>query len=268
MPGGAMIRIHIAAALVIISNSCLAEAPQALPPPALRYQTQAAYPAPEAAAVWRSLGASYVRKAVKDNQLVRDPLLNARLDAVVLAIGHAASTLYPRFTGATWRAHLIDDFGHGAVAFPGGTILVDATFVRQLEMTDDELALLLAHEIAHVVADHPSEKLSFVADTLGKERAPTAVSALRAFFAADTYALMFQPTARLQEREADSIGAAVLFASGYDWHKALQLFDKLAKLENGNGGLETATHDAASARRQAVAQVVDALRRGPPRPTR
>ena len=34
-----------------------------------RYHTPAAHPEPEAAAVWRLLGASCVRKAIKDNQL-------------------------------------------------------------------------------------------------------------------------------------------------------------------------------------------------------
>src|SRR3954468_24499372 len=120
MPGGAMMRMRITAALVAVSSCCLA-APQALQhqdaPQALqhqhahqapRYQARAAYPAPDAAAVWRSLGASYVRKAVRDNQLVRDPVINARLDAVVSAVGQAAASLYPRYSGAAWRALLID----------------------------------------------------------------------------------------------------------------------------------------------------------------
>ncbi len=131
------------------------------------------------------------------------------------------------------------------------TVLVDARFVRQLELSDDELALVLAHEVAHVVAGHPSEKLSFMAETLGKEKAPNAGSPLRAFFEVDTYALMFQPTARLQEREADSIGAAIFHAAGYDPQRALQLFDKLAKLEKD--GFESPTHDSAIARRESLA---------------
>src|SRR5215212_5991130 len=199
-----MTRTRIAAAFLLASGFVFSGG--ALPNPAQRYQVPSAYPEPESAAVWRSLGASYVRKALKDNQVNRDPVLNARVDAVMAAIGRAAGTLYPRHAASSWRALLIDDFGHGAVAFPGGTVLIDASFVRQLQMTDDELALLLAHEVAHLVADHPSEKLSFVADRLGKSKAPTAGSALLAFFAADTYALQFQPTARLQEREADAIG--------------------------------------------------------------
>src|SRR4051812_8746131 len=199
-----MTRTVFAVASLVLSTLAFCNA--ALADPAQRYQFPAAYPEPEAAAVWRSLGASYVRKALKENQLDRDPVLNARVDAVLAAVGRAAATLYPAHAGSSWRALLITEFGHGAVAFPGGTVLIDASFIRQLQMTDDELALLLAHEVAHLVADHPSEKLSFVADRLGKEKAPTAGSALLAFFTADTYALQFQPTARLQEREADTIG--------------------------------------------------------------
>jgi predicted Zn-dependent protease len=262
-----MSTIGNAAAILAVWAGCLASpAGLAETQPSSRYHTPAAYPEPDSAAVWRSLGASYVRKAVKENQIVRDPVLNARVDAAMAAVGKAASALYPRHAGTAWRALLIDDFGHGAVAFPGGTVLVDATFVRQLEMTDDELALLLAHEVAHVVADHPSEKLSFVAERLGKDKAPTAWSALLAFFSVDTYALMFQPVARLQEREADVVGAVVLDASGYDARRALELFDKLARLEHHANLPESATHDTAGIRRQTVLQVLEGLRRGRQRP--
>ncbi len=251
-----MKRTGIAAVLFALSNCCHAQIPQPL-----RYLTPAAYPEPESTAVWRSLGASYVRKAVQENLVDRDPDLNARIDAIITAVGRAAGGLFPRHAGSAWRSLLIDDFGHGAVAFPGGTVLVDATFVRQLQMTDDELALLLAHEVAHVVAGHPSEKLSFVADRLGKDKAPTAGSALREFFSADAYAELFRPTARLQEREADAIGAAVLYASGYDAGRALEVFDKLSRLESAADGTEHSTHDTAAVRRQAFSKVLEGLRR-------
>lgn len=243
-------------ACVLLASSCLAQGG------GLRYQSPAAYPEPESAAVWRSLGASFVRKAIRENALERNPGVNARVDAVMSAVSAAAGILYPGNSNTSWQVLLIEDFGHGATAFPGGTVLVDARFVRQLELSDDELALVLAHEVAHVVAGHPSEKLSFMAETLGKEKAPNAGSALRAFFEVDTYALMFQPTARLQEREADSIGAAIFHAAGFDPQRALQLFGKLAKLEKS--GIESPTHDSAAARRAsmtaAFAQLAD---RGP-----
>jgi predicted Zn-dependent protease len=256
-----MVRTGVAAALLFLSTCCLGQGPGSLGDHPSRYLTPAAYPEMEASAVWKSLGASYVRKALRDNLLERDPALNARIDAVMTAIGDAAARVNPHYRGASWRALLIEDFGHGAVAFPGGTVLVDAGFVRRLKMTDNELALLLAHEVAHVLALHPAEKLSFVAKKVGKEKAPTAGSALLAFYSQDTYARLFQPTARLQEREADAIGAAVLFASGYDARRALDLFDKLAAVEAPGGETETSTHDSARVRKLAVSEALDALAR-------
>lgn len=221
-----------------------------------------AYPEPEAAAAWRALAAGYVRKALKDQTLVRDPVLNARIDAAMAAVGAGVAAVDPRFAGATWRALLIEDFGRGAAAFPGGTILVDAKFVRNLQLNDDELALILSHEAAHVVAGHAAAKLSFMAGMLGKERIPTALSALLEFLAKDSYATVFQPAARLQEREADAVGAAIFFASGYDAQKALGLFDKLEELENaaaGAAGHAMDTHDAAGVRKRVVARVIAEL---------
>lgn len=223
---------------------------------------QSAYPEPEAAAAWRALAASYVRKALREQKLDKDPVLNARLDSAMATVGAAVAAVDPRFARASWRAILIEDFGRGAVAFPGETILVDASFVRQLSLNDDELALILSHEAAHVLAGHALAKLSFMAEILGKEKVPTARTALLEFLAKDSYAAVFQPQARLQEREADTLGAAIFFASGYDPQQALGLFDKLADLErraDARAGQAADSHDAASVRKQAVAAVITEL---------
>ena len=218
-------------------------------------QNQAAYPESEAAAAWQGLAASYVRKALKDRTLDKNPALNARLDAVMAAVGAAVAAIDRRFANSSWKAILIEDFGHGAAAFPGETILVDAKFVRTLQLNDDELALILSHEAAHVIAGHASVKLSFMAEFLGKEKVPTARTALLEFLAKDAYATAYRPTARLQEREADTVGAAILFATGYDPQRALGVFDKLAALERRENGQAPDSHDAATVRKQAVAEV-------------
>ena len=220
-----------------------------------------AYPEPEAAAAWRALAASYVRQALKDQALDRDKVLNARVDTVMNRVGTAVAALDRRFTGASWRAILIEDFGHGAAAFPGQTILMDAKFVRRLQLGDDELALILAHEAAHVLAGHALDKLSFMAQVAGREKVPTASMALQEFFAQDSYAVAFRPQARLQEREADHLGAAIFFAAGYDAQHALALFDKLARLESDEERRNPGSHDSAEARKQAISQVLAELQR-------
>lgn len=223
-------------------------------------QNRAAYPESEAAAAWRGLAAGYVRKALKDQTLVEDRTLNARVDAVMVAVGAAVAAIDSRFADSTWKAILINDFGYGAAAFPGEIILVDAKFVRTLQLSDDELALILSHEAAHVVAGHASMKLSFMAEFLGKEKVPTARTALLEFLAKDSYAAAYRPTAQLQEREADRLGAAIFFATGYDAQRAIGVFDKLAYLESREDGQDPDSHDAAKVRQQAVTQVIAELR--------
>ena len=244
----------VAVLLFLFGGVCFAQVS-----PDGRPQNQAAYPESEAAAAWRSLAASYMRKALKDRTLDTDPALNARVDAVMAAVGAAVAAIDRRFANSSWKAILIEDFGHGAAAFPGETILVDAKFVRTLQLNDDELALIFSHEAAHVVAGHASAKLSFMAEFLGKEKLPTARTALLEFLADDSYAAVFRPTARLQERQADSVGAAIFFASGYDPQRALRLFDKLAELETRADERAPETHDAASVRKQTVSGVIAEL---------
>jgi len=236
----------VAVMLLLVNGACLA---------------QAAYPETEAVAAWRGLAASYVRKALRDQTLDRDPALNARVDATMAAVGAAVARVDPRFARSAWTALLIEDFGRGAAAFPGEIILMDAKFVRALQLNDDELALILSHEAAHILAGHASAKLSFMADHLGKEKVPTARTALLEYLTLDSYAAAFQATERLQEREADRLGAAIFFASGYDPQQALLLFDKLAGLETHKVARDTDSHDAAMVRKQAVSQVFGELQR-------
>jgi len=187
--------------------------------------------------------------------------LNARVDAVMAAVAAAVAAVDTRFAHSSWKAILIEDFGHGAAAFPGGTILVDSKFVRRLQLNDHELALILCHEAAHVTAGHALAKLSFMAEFLGKEKVPTARTALLEFLAKDSYAAVYQPTARLQEREADMLGAAILFATGYDLQHALGVFDKLSAIETPEDRRAPDAHDGATVRKKNVSAMFAELRR-------
>lgn len=247
----------IAAALLLFSGGiCFAQAQ-----PEGNAQSQAAYPESEAVAAWRALAAGYVRQALKEQRLDGDRRLNARVDAVMATVGAAVGAIDLRFANSSWRAILINDFGYGAAAFPGETILVDATFVRSLQLGDDELALILAHEAAHILAGHASVKLSFMAKYLGKEKVPTARTALPEFLAKDAHATAYRPTAQLQEREADSLGATIFLATGYDPQRALRVFDKLAEVESREGGRAPDPHGTATVRKQAISEVLADLQR-------
>lgn len=221
----------------------------------------AAYPESEVAAAWRGLASGYIRKAERDGTLDLDPVLNARIDRVMARVGSAVAALDARFSQTAWHAILIDGFGLGAAAFPGPIVIVDSGFVRRFRLTDDELALMLAHEAAHVVAGHAALKLSYMAQVLGKARLPTARTALLEFLSDEKYAEAYRPAARLQEREADALGAAILFATGHDTGRAMQVFEKLAATESPEDAADS--HDTAQRRKQAVLAVLEELAQAP-----
>jgi len=259
---GVPMKSLLAAALLLCSSFCLAQFPYTA-----SERLEAVYPDAEVSAVWHALGAAYVRKALDDKTLDRDPELNARIDAVTERVAAAVASISPRFPADYWRTILVEGFGHGATAFPGGTLIVDAKFVRRHQVTDEELALIIAHEMAHVVAGHASEKLSFMAGLMGtnagtnagaKAHVPTARAALIAFFTSDGHVDAFRPIAVKQEREADSVGAVFLLKSGYDPQRALLLFDKLAAQEAGNEMRSADTHDPAALRKQLVLRAIEA----------
>lgn len=249
----------LVAAFALYSSCCLAQTPDAA-----AFKTVAVYPDAEVSAAWHALGAAYVRKALDDQTLDRDPALNMRIDAVTARVAAAVAAIEPRFPAAYWRSILVEGFGHGATAFPGGTIIVDARFVRRHQVTDEELALIIAHEMAHVVAGHASEKLSFMAGQMGsnagRAHAPSARAALIAFFTSDGHVDAFRPIAQQQEREADRMGALFLVKSAYDPQRALLLFDKLAANEARLEARGEDTHDTAAQRKQAVLQAIEEIR--------
>lgn len=108
--------------------------------------------------------------------------------------------------GLDWEVIVVKNDGHvGAMSWPHGKIIVFTGLLNHLE-TDDEIATLLAHEIAHVVARHPSESIMY------KKWFPFP---LKVHFI------------RRTEIEADHMGMLLMAAAGFDPHAAPKAVEKL-----------------------------------------
>src|SRR5471032_1172221 len=89
-----------------------------------------------------------------------DRVLLARLQSIGAGLIRAAVALKPEVAGWEWEFHTTSDAEVDAICMAGGKILVGSAFVRQLALSDGELATLLGHEVAHAVAEHHRETLS------------------------------------------------------------------------------------------------------------
>jgi len=188
------------------------------------------------------LGDEEAKRVEQTMGLVRD----AELEAYVSAIGSKLTAVSDRPEGP-WKFMIVDMPEPNAFALPGGYVYVTRGLLS-LVNSEDELAGVVGHEIAHVTARHASKRIgaavlmapvtiatgiaglavSIVSPTLGGVVAGTGQAV--------TGGLVIAPFSREQEYAADEIGQELAAKAGYDpigIASFLQTLDRDVKLAAG-----------------------------------
>ncbi len=166
------------------------------------------------------MGASAYQKIRAEKRISND----RRYTQPVQQVGRrlAAVTDNP---GIRWEFTVFEDSSANAFALPGGKIGVN-TGLFQVTRTEAQLAAVIAHEMAHVVARHPSERVSRqVAVQSGLALAGAGGGAQYADLLAQAATLgLVLPFSRQQESEADRIGLIYMARAGYDPRAAIEVW--------------------------------------------
>jgi len=137
-----------------------------------------------------------------------------------------------------WQVEVVDDPKTiNAFCMAGGKMGIYTGFWDKLDATDDEIAAVMGHEIAHALVSHTRERMSVAIGVGLGVTAAAAVTArdsrdfdrnfqLAAFAAALAITL---PNSREAESEADQIGIELAARAGYDPEAAVTLWQKMAK---------------------------------------
>jgi predicted Zn-dependent protease len=139
-----------------------------------------------------------------------------------------------------WEVNVLTSKDVNAWCMPGGKIAVYTGLLDRLNLTDDELAAVMGHEIAHALREHARERMGRQMAT----QTATAVGsiALEIFTGVRldprltgtvTQAMFVLPNSRENEQEADFIGVELAARAGYDPRAALTLWQKMAKAGGG-----------------------------------
>lgn len=198
------------------------------------------------------------------------PVQDAALNAYVTQVGMAVARMSHR-PHMPYSFRVVNAPYTNAYAFPGGSIAVTRGIIARLE-SEDQLAALLGHEIAHVSARHTAARLS--SGTVLSLVLGGAVAALGAAkpglqdLASDVFGLgagmLLAAYSRDDEREADRLGMAYMTAAGYSPQGMVDLMAMLRSLSTSDPSLVEvlfATHpmsDERFAQAQAQAQGYDA----------
>ncbi|NLC35270.1 MAG: M48 family metallopeptidase [Alcaligenaceae bacterium] len=151
-----------------------------------------------------------------------------------------------------WEVHVISSDEVNAWCMPGGKMAIYTGLINRIKPTDDELAAVLGHEMAHALREHSREQISQQMATqvgLSVLSAVTGVAAVGDLGSALTNVMFTLPNSRTHESEADLIGVELAARAGYDPRAAVTLWQKMAALGGGSAPPEfLSTHPSASTR--------------------
>ena len=154
-----------------------------------------------------------------------------------------------RLTGFKWEVNTVEDETVNAWCMPGGLIVV-YTGILKLVDGDDELAVVMGHEIAHAIARHGNERMSqgMVAQGIGGTFSvlmgsnPSAGSQLFMQVYGLGAGLGMLSYSRKHETEADKMGLVFAKVAGYDPNKAISFWTKMSQQGGGATPQILSTH--------------------------
>ena len=181
-----------------------------------------------------------------------DPALTSRVRAITSRLIRASAAFRPDAARWKWEVNVIRSDQINAWCMPGGKIAVYTGLITKLNLTDDEIAAVVGHEIAHALREHARERAS---EQMGAQAVISGASILLGVGQAGSdlggvfYKAFFGlPNSRLHETEADRIGVEVAARAGYDPRAAITLWQKMARNGGGSGPEFLSTHPSAETR--------------------
>jgi predicted Zn-dependent protease len=171
------------------------------------------------------MGAQAYEQIVSEADISDDSDLNA----VVNEVGERI-TAVAEDPGFDWEFTVFEDEAPNAFALPGGKVGVN-TGLFDVAENEDQLAAVMAHEIAHAVAQHSNERMSrqllLQAGLAGAGLASDTVAQYGQLLAQAATLGVVLPFSREQEAEADQIGLIYMAKAGYDPRAAIELWENL-----------------------------------------
>lgn len=201
-------------------------------------------------------------KYKREGKLVTDPKLLNRVKVITERLVAQAVAMRPDSRNWQWTVEVVDDPKNvNAWCMAGGRMAIFTGLILKVDPTDDELAEVMGHEIAHAIANHTAERMSvamasqagviaagLLSDKPGQTMAMAAVAAQLA---------VNLPNSRAAETEADRIGIELAAKAGYDPHAAVTLWKKMAAVGGGKDPPQfLSTHPNDAARQQTLAGLV------------
>lgn len=194
----------------------------------------------------------------KEGKVDSNPVTSKRVRNITGRIIAQTILLYPYTANWEWSVKVIDAPDTiNAWCMAGGKMAVYTGIIEKLNITDDELAQVMGHEISHAVANHSAEQMSVAMASqvglLGLAMATSDSDNQGAIMSGSVLAAKLAislPNSRTAENEADAMGIKLAALAGYNPRAAAILWQKMGA-EGGSGPPEFLSTHPAPGNRQA-----------------
>lgn len=193
-----------------------------------------------------------VSGAEKKGQVNRDAAQVGRVRRIAQRLIPQTAAFRADAPGWSWETNVLSSDDVNAWCMPGGKIAVYTGLLERLQPTDDELAAVMGHEIAHALREHGRERVSqaqaqgLVIGILGAAAGVSRAGMDLTNVIVDL--TLNKPNSREHETEADRIGVELAARAGYDPRGAIGLWEKMGKLGGGQPPEFLSTHPSPSTR--------------------
>src|SRR6056297_19218 len=205
---------------------------------------------------------AYVQQMQAFNEkglISQDQALVGRVNRITGRLVAQAIRQYPWTRDWEWSVEVIDAPDTvNAWAMAGGGLAIYSGLIEQTEATDDEIAQVMGHEIAHALANHTAEKMSVaMASQLGILAVGMSTRDERAVAGAAAAAVIAVslPHCRTAETEADRIGIELAARAGYHPDAAASLWRKMAEVGGSGPPQFLSTHPSPGNRQERLSRL-------------
>ena len=192
-----------------------------------------------------------IAAAQKKDSLNRDPVSVQRVLGIAARLIPVTAVFRADAPKWRWEVNVISSKELNAWCMPGGKMAVYTGLLERLDLSDDELAAVMGHEIAHALREHGREKAGQAAGIglasaiggalIGAYLGVDSSLGQNVLGVAGDLAFM-RPNSRSMEQEADRIGIELAARAGYDPQAAITLWEKMARASAGGTPQWLSTH--------------------------
>ncbi len=186
-----------------------------------------------------------------------------RLDRVFASLIPQAQEQTERSSTLPWSLLVVRLPDVNAIAMPNGQVIISEVFVSRHLQSDEALAFVLAHEMAHSILEHERQALTYARLLLPRQITRSVRDIYTEMDFDLALVINMEPVMHQGEYEADELGMLLASAAGYDPER--QLVFAQAQCRNQVAGLSLASfHPPACKRLRALEALLPLARRQQP----